>query len=227
MDVIEAASGETASLLSAEDDAVQNFERISSAGNSATSYRVTVEEVEDIELGGLPRRPWVGEYPEEAHIAAVLRHASTIFEELRDQRENTGLTNYVPFENREEWELAKWLITSGLSQEAINEYLTLPIVRQFDVTGCDSESLTFTYSRLALARKYPSKIGMGSSKRSTAFQEARSGCAMNGASCSCPSTTGGVSCNQGSLGCTLAERNRDRRCAKRVPSQGAGATLNS
>ena len=128
------------------------------------------------------RRPWVGEYPEEAHIAAVLRHASTIFEELRDQRENTGLTNYAPFENCEEWELAKWLITSGLSQEAINEYLTLPIVRQFDVTGCDSESLTFTYSRLALARKYPSKIGMGSSKRLTAFQEARSGCAMNGRS---------------------------------------------
>ncbi len=93
--------------------------------------RVTVEEVEDIEAGGLPKQPWVGEYlVDGTPVAAVLRNASTLFETLRDKRKAAGLSSFAPFDDREEWELAKWLTTSGLSQEAIDEYLTLPIVRQ-------------------------------------------------------------------------------------------------
>ncbi|RPD57369.1 hypothetical protein L227DRAFT_507016 [Lentinus tigrinus ALCF2SS1-6] len=93
--------------------------------------RVTVEEVEDVEAGGLPKRPWLGEFPEEAHVGEVLRNASTVFEELREKRQTAGTGTFAPFENREEWELARWLVMSGLSQEAIDEYLTLPIVSEF------------------------------------------------------------------------------------------------
>ncbi|TFK84310.1 hypothetical protein K466DRAFT_496815 [Polyporus arcularius HHB13444] len=93
-------------------------------------YRVTVEEVEDVEAGGLPRRPWAGEYPEDARVGAVLRDAHTIFEALREKRRAAGEGSFAPFESREEWDLAKWLVTSGLSQDAIDEYLTLPIVRK-------------------------------------------------------------------------------------------------
>ncbi len=98
-------------------------------------YRVTVEEVEDIEAGGLPKRPWVGEYPEVARVGEALRQATTIFEELREKRRTAGTSHFAPFDDREEWELAKWLMTSGLSQEAIDEYLTLPIVRQHASTS--------------------------------------------------------------------------------------------
>ncbi|TFK91398.1 hypothetical protein K466DRAFT_541773 [Polyporus arcularius HHB13444] len=90
--------------------------------------RVTVEEVEDIEPGGLPRKPWPGEFPEP--VANILRHAKTFFEEIRDQKKASGQTNFAPFANREEWELARFLVRSGLSQESIEDYLTLPITRQ-------------------------------------------------------------------------------------------------
>ncbi|RDX46169.1 hypothetical protein OH76DRAFT_1356587 [Lentinus brumalis] len=96
---------------------------------AANPFRVTVEEVEDIEPGGLPRRPFLGEFPEEFCVGAVFGKAKTSFEELHHKRTEAGNGSYAPFENREEWELAKWLMTSGLSQEAIDQYLTLPITR--------------------------------------------------------------------------------------------------
>ncbi|KAI0709807.1 hypothetical protein C8Q76DRAFT_624659 [Earliella scabrosa] len=89
--------------------------------------RVTVEEVEDIEPGGLPKRPWVGEFPHDA--GSILRQAKTFFEEIRDRKVAASKTNFAPFANREEWELASFLIRSGLSQESIEDYLTLPITR--------------------------------------------------------------------------------------------------
>jgi len=35
---------------------------------------------------------------------------------------------YYPFSSKEEWGLALWLLCSGLSMRAINDFLTLPIV---------------------------------------------------------------------------------------------------
>ncbi len=89
--------------------------------------RVTVEEVEDIEAGGLPKKPWVGEYPDS--VAAVVGEGKTLFETLLETNRAAGVDNFAPFADREEWDLASWLVSSGLSQEAIDEYLTLPIVR--------------------------------------------------------------------------------------------------
>ncbi|PIL32079.1 hypothetical protein GSI_06784 [Ganoderma sinense ZZ0214-1] len=89
--------------------------------------RVTVEEVEDEEPGGLPKRPWIGEFPRA--VASILRKAKTIFEELRDSKRSKREDNFAPFANREEWELAAFLMRSGMSQEQIEDYLTLPITR--------------------------------------------------------------------------------------------------
>ncbi|KAI1788264.1 hypothetical protein LXA43DRAFT_838986, partial [Ganoderma leucocontextum] len=86
---------------------------------------VTVEEVEDDEAGGLPKRPWIGEFPRA--VASILRKAKTVFEELRDTKCSQREDNFAPFANREEWELASFLVHSGLSQEQIEDYLTLPI----------------------------------------------------------------------------------------------------
>ena len=90
--------------------------------------RVTVEEVEDEEAGGLPKRPWIGEFPKA--VATILRKAKTVFEELRDTKRSRGEGSFAPFANREEWELASFLVRSGLSQEQIEDYLTLPIVSE-------------------------------------------------------------------------------------------------
>ena len=35
---------------------------------------------------------------------------------------------YHPFSSKEEWGLASWLLSSGLSMKSINDFLTLPIV---------------------------------------------------------------------------------------------------
>lgn len=88
---------------------------------------VTVEEVEDEEAGGFPKRPWIGEFPKP--VASILRKAKTVFEELRDAKRAKCEDSFTPFANREEWELASFLVRSGLSQEQIKDYLTLPIVR--------------------------------------------------------------------------------------------------
>ncbi|KAH9950697.1 hypothetical protein B0H21DRAFT_776616 [Amylocystis lapponica] len=74
----------------------------------SSSRRVTVEEVEDEDAGGLPKRPWTNCYPHPAGSPFV----------------------WHPFDTRDEWELAQWLMTSGVSQTAIDEYLQLPITRQ-------------------------------------------------------------------------------------------------
>ncbi|KAM5539179.1 hypothetical protein V8D89_007052 [Ganoderma adspersum] len=89
--------------------------------------RVTVEEVEDEEAGGLPKRPWIGDFPRA--VASILRKAKTVFEELRDKKHAKHEDSFAPFANREEWELASFLVRSGLSQEQIDDYLMLPITR--------------------------------------------------------------------------------------------------
>ncbi|KAI0754751.1 hypothetical protein C8Q80DRAFT_1226925 [Daedaleopsis nitida] len=75
----------------------------------------------------MPKKPWVGEYPKAA--ADILRHAKTFFEEIRDRQTSTGESPYAPFADQEEWELASFLIRSGMSQGSIEDYLTLPITQ--------------------------------------------------------------------------------------------------
>jgi hypothetical protein len=42
--------------------------------------------------------------------------------------EKRGVNIYYPFSSKEEWSLASWLLCSGLSMRAINDFLALPIV---------------------------------------------------------------------------------------------------
>lgn len=100
--------------------------------NNPPSRRVTVEEVpdEDLDAGGLPHRPWmIEDYPEPA--GTPLGTAETLFEEYRRVHKEAGKGKWAPFESEEEWELAQWLVTSGLSQQAIDKYLKLNIVSPF------------------------------------------------------------------------------------------------
>ncbi|TBU36435.1 hypothetical protein BD309DRAFT_878371, partial [Dichomitus squalens] len=97
--------------------------------NDQRYHRVSVEDVpEDVfDAGGLPRCPWVEDFSEPA--GTPLGTAETLFEGYRRAYKEEGKSKWAPFESEEEWELAQWLITSGLSQQAIDKYLKLNITR--------------------------------------------------------------------------------------------------
>ncbi|GBE88897.1 hypothetical protein SCP_1403050 [Sparassis crispa] len=102
-------------------------DRNANDNHAQPSRRVCIEEVEDEDAGGMPKKPWLGEYPDEA--GTTHSTAETVFEKLRKQKTSSGESSWAPFESEEEWALARWLMTSGLSQKAIDKYLQLEITR--------------------------------------------------------------------------------------------------
>lgn len=55
--------------------------------------------------------------------------AETTFEKLQHTQGEGQMHPLGPFENRDEWELAEWLIKSGVSQTEMDKFLKLNIVR--------------------------------------------------------------------------------------------------
>ena len=59
---------------------------------------------------------------------AGLPHAErsqTNFEQHFELQREAGEAPWTPFESEDEWELARWLMSSGVSQKKINEFLKL------------------------------------------------------------------------------------------------------
>ncbi|KAI0665394.1 hypothetical protein C8Q78DRAFT_931558, partial [Trametes maxima] len=86
---------------------------------------VTVEEIEDIEAGGLPKRPWIEDFPGSA--GNTFGKEDTHFERIRRQKEEEDLSPWALFASEDEWELSEWLATTGLTQKDIDKYLSLKI----------------------------------------------------------------------------------------------------
>ncbi|KAJ7859055.1 hypothetical protein B0H14DRAFT_3631356 [Mycena olivaceomarginata] len=86
--------------------------------------RATVEEVED------EHERWFQPYPKEWKAGDILDECKTQFEKLRDKQKKKGHAPWEPFESEDEWELARWLMTSGLSNKKTDEYLKLNTVCQ-------------------------------------------------------------------------------------------------
>ncbi|KAI0730422.1 hypothetical protein C8Q76DRAFT_566105, partial [Earliella scabrosa] len=87
---------------------------------------VTVEEVPDEGDSDIPSNPWVEDFPQP--VGTTYGEDATYFEHFRRMKEAKGEHPWMPFESEEEWELARWLMTSGLSKKAIDDYLKLKIV---------------------------------------------------------------------------------------------------
>jgi hypothetical protein len=51
--------------------------------------------------------------------------SQTNFEEHFKHQIKAGDAPWMPFESENEWELARWLMTSGVSQKQIDEFLKL------------------------------------------------------------------------------------------------------
>ncbi|KAI5981382.1 hypothetical protein EDD15DRAFT_2115623, partial [Pisolithus albus] len=49
------------------------------------------------------------------------------FEKMKELQDCFGGSAYSPFEDREDWELAQWLI-DNVNQRAADEFLKLPVV---------------------------------------------------------------------------------------------------
>jgi hypothetical protein len=92
--------------------------------------RVTIEDV--VEDEGYR---WIETYPEPAGST----HGQNLskFESLRNEQITEGSAPWHPFESEEEWELGRWLMTSGISQKKIDSFLKLhkvstsPHLKQF------------------------------------------------------------------------------------------------
>ncbi|CDO78221.1 hypothetical protein BN946_scf184887.g9 [Trametes cinnabarina] len=93
----------------------------------APRLRVEVEEVPDIEEGGLPWRPWIEDYPTPAGVS--YGSGETEFSRILREQRAAGDQPWAPFKDLDERELAQWLVTSGLSQTAIEQYLKLNITK--------------------------------------------------------------------------------------------------
>jgi hypothetical protein len=64
----------------------------------------------------------------EDFAGAGLPHAErspTNFEQHFEDQNKAGDAPWTPFESEDEWELARWLMSSGVSQKQINEFLKL------------------------------------------------------------------------------------------------------
>ncbi len=95
-----------------------------------------MEEVEDEDA-----IPWMYErYPGEA--GKPVGTDTTFFEKIRAEQNARGETPYAPFEDGEEWDLVKWLM-SEVSQGGIDRFAKLPIV-SLSFRG----TLSFEYSDL-------------------------------------------------------------------------------
>ncbi|KAH9909444.1 uncharacterized protein BXZ73DRAFT_59483 [Epithele typhae] len=93
-------------------------------------HRVTVEEVEDEDAGGIPKRLWRGEYPRSSRAGERIRKAHTMFDTLLQQRRAEKIPPESPFSSEEEWELVKWLFATGMSQEDMDKFLHLRLVEK-------------------------------------------------------------------------------------------------
>jgi hypothetical protein len=89
------------------------------------SRRATVEDVEDEDditqdsrfIEGFPRPAGLPHSADETRSSKFERH-------LYEQKK-TGDVPWAPFETEDEWELARWLMTSGVSQTKIDSFLKL------------------------------------------------------------------------------------------------------
>ena len=72
---------------------------------------------------------WVWDYPG-GHAGEILETSSLTdtgsrFENIRYRQQLAGKAPWDPFADKEEWELAQWLVESGVSQRNIDRFLKL------------------------------------------------------------------------------------------------------
>ena len=90
-------------------------------------FMVTVDEAEtrDEDEESLH---YVEEFPRNLGAGAIWGEKVPFFEKLRLEQMKNGYSQWAPFEDRDEWELAEWLIRN-IGQKQTDAFLNLNIVR--------------------------------------------------------------------------------------------------
>jgi hypothetical protein len=94
---------------------------------------VTIEEVPDEDdtrtsPAAAESEVWVEDYDEEKQAGATMGACKTSFEFHREQQKEAGVEPWSPFESEDEWELARWLMSAGVSQKKMDTLLKLKMV---------------------------------------------------------------------------------------------------
>ena len=107
-------------------------------GDQPSTKRTRVEDVEDdpieikMDIVYKDFEPPAGE-PRQPKPANVHSH----FERLREEQISTGQQPWAPFSSVEDWDYARWITESDLSQRGIDDMLKLDIVgKHFPSEGC-------------------------------------------------------------------------------------------
>ena len=87
---------------------------------------VTVKDAKDREIESQSTY-YIEDFPANLGVGAVWGEDMPFFEKLWREQERNGLSRWGPFEDQDEWELAKWLIRN-VGQKQINSFLNLNIV---------------------------------------------------------------------------------------------------
>ena len=70
---------------------------------------------------------WAENFPRPA--GTLKGHGLTSFQRYQNAQEANSDSPWALFKTKDDWELARWLTTSGVSQTKINEFLKLGMVR--------------------------------------------------------------------------------------------------
>ena len=105
------------------------------------SRRATVKDVEDDEADRNPQCH-VQDWPRSA--GAVKGTSISNFEAYRREQAADGHKPWYPFEDKNQWELARWMMASGISQKKMNSFLKLSSV-------CFFFAIDYFYANLSLS----------------------------------------------------------------------------
>ncbi|KAJ7060890.1 hypothetical protein C8F01DRAFT_988007 [Mycena amicta] len=94
----------------------------------ASVKEIEDEEDEDLDVPGSSR--WSEDYPEPAGCKLDDgAKGKTAFEAFREQQIELGLEPWAPFDSEADWELARWLVESGVSRTKMDEFLKLAKIK--------------------------------------------------------------------------------------------------
>ncbi|PBK94482.1 hypothetical protein ARMGADRAFT_1062603 [Armillaria gallica] len=109
-------------------------ERSQRTASPSKRCRVTVEDVED--EGDTQPSSWSRDslvfvdYPDAGAEIEGAGEGETTFERIRREKQKRGEEVWAPFKSRKEWELARWLMMSGVSQADIDRFAKLGVIQE-------------------------------------------------------------------------------------------------
>ena len=107
------------------------------------SFRATVEDAEDDDIESIH---YVEDFPRNLGAGAVWGEEVPFFEKLRQEREKSETSQWAPFEDQDEWELAEWLI-KNIGQKQTDAFLNLNIVSAHRLMNFDTMLIVWSFNR--------------------------------------------------------------------------------